>query len=574
MTKIRTRPKSGPVNRSIVLAAGFAALAWTSTPSRDSGAVQIFINGLGWIGAAAFTARGGRLLIKDYRLRRNLAISQMVSTDHGSARQSTKKERAARGMNDPQSGELLGLDDDSEPVWRPLGSPFSLIEAAPGTGKTVCMVMGSIMHRARLGYSLIIPDVKCELAVQLAPDLRKAGFEVWCINPAKRHIKIIGGIEINAYQAVIDALYGDPDARKDAVKVTADYAALHYPLSGEEKNPYFAHGSRRAILLSILSQAVIDPANCTPTAVYALLTDPAAFLERCRYIRDHLETLIKDDRVLRVLRLEARNMLHRAAKNEENFASFLEGASQRLIAFNPSGHLGDYGAGAIHNLTALRERQVIVFIVTPLSHMREFADFTSLLNHNLIAACKAKPDGRPVHLVGEEALNYQFQDLAADLETMRGLRLTADFYIQSFAGLERRMGRAVAAAIESYADVRIYAGINSLARSKHVSDMLSDATIRKQEVSHKEAADELGLSSREMARPLMKPDEVLAMDREHAWLFVRGMKPLRIRLITYAQVAPWSGWVGESPITGTRLHARPLVHVPYPNNGDRDAAKA
>jgi type IV secretory pathway TraG/TraD family ATPase VirD4 len=561
---VRPRVRSGPINRMLILTGGMGWLAWAIWPANGDLLLQLIA---AWC-AALYALAAGMLalsrLLKDYGLRRDLAIGQVLTIDYGTARQSTAKERAARGMSVSNHGELLGFDDNGRAVWRPMQGPFGLIEMPPGVGKTVNLVVGSILHRAKLGNSVVVPDVKTELAVMLAPALRAMGFEVWCVNPAGRHAELTGETVLNPYQPLIDAVYDEGDARKNAVKIASDYAALHYPSTRDEKNPYFVFGSRRAMVLGMLSNALIDPAGCTPTALYMLITDPEAFLARCEMIVSSLETATPDDPIVAMLKGEARNFLHRAEKNEENFAAFLEGAGQRLLAFNPAGHLGYYGRGAIHNLSSLRERQVILFIMTPLSHMREFSDFTSLLNHNIIGACKATPDGYPIHIVGEEALNYRFHDLVSDLETMRQFGVTADFYIQSFAGLERHYGKEAAAAIESYADIRIYAGLNSYARAKHVSDMLSETTIRKQEVSYGAAAKELSLSSREIGRPLMKPDEVLAMEKDSAWLFVRGLHPVRLRLVNYAQVSPWSDWVAASPITGTRLHGKPLLTVNYP----------
>ncbi|NKE48641.1 type IV secretory system conjugative DNA transfer family protein [Roseomonas frigidaquae] len=564
MRKVRPRVRSGPVNRSFIVAgACFAVAAWTA-PDPQSGGIQRFYHWLSITCGAVCTAQGLRLLARDYRTRRDLAISERLTDDHGSARQSSAAERAARGMRVFEHGELLGLDDKGRPVWRPAKAPFMLWESPPGGFRTVAGVMGSIMHRAQLGFSVMVPDIKEELAVMLARKLRGRGHEVWIISPSRHHTDLVGETAVNPYQPVLDALYGNDEERKDAVKLAAEFAGIHYPIKGDEKNPYFAHGSRRAILIVILSTAVIDPARCTPTAVYRLLADPAAFLKRCEEIDEAWQSPRGRDPVLEVLKTEARNMLHRAAKNEENFASFLEGASQRLLTFNPAGHLGDYGREAIHNLKAIRERQIIVFIMAPLSHMRDFADFISLVNHNIIAACKAVPAGHPVHIVGEEALNYRFHDLVSDLETMRQLGVTADFYIQSFVGLELRYGKEAAAAIEAYSDVRVYAGLNSLARAKHVSDQLSNATIRTQDYSYRTSVDQISLSSREIGRPLMKPDEVLAMPRDEAWVFVRGMHPVRVKLVHYGQVAPWRDWVDESPITGTKLYGAPIVHVDYP----------
>lgn len=562
---VRPRIQSGPINASILAAIVFAALAYRIWPGWSGDGVAVFFGGLFSLMSGAFAGRAVRLLVRDYRLRRDLAISARITRDHGSARQSTYGERRARGMTDFRSGELLGLDENGRPIYRPESAPFALIEMPPGVGKTISIVIGSILHRAMLGYSMIIPDVKNELSVMLVDAFARLGVEMWSANPSGRYRDRIGNTPLNPYQPLIDAIHGDPDERKDAVKMASDYAVIHHPLVNDEKNPYFAYGSQRVLRVGMLSEALLDPGNCTPTSLYSLITDPQAFLDRCNLIIN-LESGNPPDPVVTTLKLEAANLLHREEHNDENFASFLEGAGQKLISFSPAGHLADYGAGAIHNIAAMRERQIALFITTPLSHLREFADFISLTNHNLIAACKAKPGGRPIHIVGEEALNYRFHDLVADLETLRGLRVTADFYIQSFAGLERQYGREAAAAIESYSDIRIYAGLNSLARARHVSDMLAEETIRKQETSYQTSVEKIGLSSREMGRPLMKPDEVLSMPRDQGWLFVRGLRPTRLHLINYAEVAPWCDWVGESPIRGTRLRApRPRLSIRYPN---------
>ena len=155
---VKPRVQSGPVNRSLVLAGGFAAMAWLAWPNAGSDGLRDFYAGLGAVCAAACGARGGTLLVRDYRHRRDLAIAHTASTDHGSARQSTRDERIARGMGSHVHGEFYGLDDEGQPVFRPAGAPFALIEMPPGVGKTVCLVIGSILHRARLGFPVVAPD--------------------------------------------------------------------------------------------------------------------------------------------------------------------------------------------------------------------------------------------------------------------------------------------------------------------------------------------------------------------------------------------------------------------------------
>ncbi len=55
-----------------------------------------------------------------------------------------------------------------------------------------------------------------------------------------------------------------------------------------------------------------------------------------------------------------------------------------------------------------------------------------------------------------------------------------------------------------------------------------------------------------------------AMPKGQAWMFARNMRPIRLQMLSYAQVSPWRDWVGESPITGTRLHAPAKIAIDYP----------
>jgi len=566
---VPVKPHVGPVNRVMFGAVILAGVAFATLPEDGAGWETMPLPASAAFASLLLGASATLRMTKDYRLRKAIAASLVVSEEHGSAREATTGERGAAGMDVPT--ELLGLDAAGNPVWRPRRLPFSLIEAPPGVGKTVCYVMPWIISRAVGGYSLVITDPKRELYPMLAAGLRLRGFEVWAINPAGGMLGVEDEVILNAFEGVVQAVHASGDARKNAVRIATDYAEILYPLGSDEKNPYFAYGSRRVLVVVILSEALLNPAGCTPSSIYLLLTDPSALRKRLVLLARQLESIDPDDAIVAFLRGEARNLLDREKKNEENFGAFVEGASQRLLSFNPVGHLGGYGAGAFHQVRELRERQIAMFVMSPLTHTREFAPFVSLLNHNIMAACKAVPDGHKLHIIAEEALNYRFHELAGDMETLRQLGVSADFFIQSFAGLEKAYGREVARAIESYADVRLYAGMNSLERAKHISDTLSDATVRKQDFSYQTRATEVNVSTSEFARPLMKPNEVLAMTPGHAWVFVRGMHPMNLRMVHYGQVDWWRDVVAPSPISGTRLYEKPVLTLPPYRKGDADA---
>ncbi len=566
---VAVTPAAGPVNTAFTVGAIGAFATYGLWPDVTGDWQQYLLCGMTGTVAAVGAVKGLHLLVRDYRLRRNLARSLRVTNHHGSAREATPDEMAALSMDDPNSGNLLGLDERGQPVYMPAKTPFSLTEMAPGGGKTSCYVVSSVLHQPFLGKSLFVSDPKLELGPMLAPTLRDLGFEVWCVNPTRRHFEACGDIELNLYQSVLDAVYATDATREDAVTRSQDLAQLHLPEEGVKENLYFRQGSRRCISTAILALALIDPARCTPSDVFAVLNDPAAFLRLLVYVRKNLETVHAADPIVAFLKSEAANLLHRSKKNDENFASFLEGATQSLISFNQGGRLAGIGRTAVHNIADLRNRQIILFVMAPLSHSRGFGPFISILNYNLLAACKQHPAGRPVHIVGEEMLNYRFVDIESDLETMRGLHVSADFYIQSFAGLQRKYGREAAAAIDAYADVKIYAGLNAFDQAKRVSDMLSEATIRKQDYAYKSEVTDLNVTSGELGRRMMTPDEILAMPRDQAWLFVRGLRPTRLTMVHHGQVDPWRDRVGDNPVEGGRLRGDPVLRLTYPERTSR-----
>ncbi|BBK42785.1 conjugal transfer protein TraG [Allostella vacuolata] len=570
MTTVPVRTATGPINGNLAVAVTAAAITWWLWPAPDAPWQQAAMAGAAALCAAACLAKGLILLVRDYRLRRDLARAEAVTSDHGTAREATWDDIRARGMDMPASGNFLGLYQGQRPVFAPADAPFSLVEMPPGGGKTSRLVVASILHQVYLTRggrpkSVVIADPKLELGPMLAPGLRQQGFEVWCVNPTGRHLDRCGNVELNPLQSVLDAVYAEDETRMDAIKRTADVAALLIPdKRSDSKDVFFNGGSRRCIGFVTLTRALTEPARCTPADVFAILNDPPRLMKMLSWVARNLETAVPNDPIVAFLKTEAANLLHRAKHNPENFGAFLEMATQALLPFNQGGRLAGYGRTADQGIAELRERPIVAFLQTPLSHSRDFAMLTSLQAYNLVAACKDRPDGLPIHIVGEEALNYRFADLVSDLETMRGLGITADFYVQSYAGLVRKEGREAAEAIDSYAGVKVYGSLNSYARAKHVSDMLSEATIRKQDYSFRSVVTDLGVSSRELGRRLMTPDEVLAMPRGEAWVFVQGLRPMRLTLVHYGQVEPWRDWVLDNPIEGKRLRGDPLFRIHYP----------
>lgn len=519
-----------------------------------------------WIFAASSFAcgiGGLRSLAKDIKIRQTIRKGEEPGTDHGSAREATNEEIIARGCTDPNGGMFIGFKDDLA-VFASRDAPFAIVEGPPGTGKDINFSAGEILHYSLRGISVAAPDVKCELAPMLVEGLRDAGVETWCLNPTGKFYDLCGNVETGLYEPLVKAVHASGESRKDAIGIADQFTKLHLPDEDADKSKlYFIGGSRRVIKTVLLLKALIDPANCTPAATLELLNDVRAFVATLRTIISQLEP--EDDAIVADLKSEAKNLLHRHETNPENFGSFLEWATQSLTPYNQSGHLAAYGTKSTHDLGDLTKRPITVFPMTPLSHAGEFESFTSILNANLLSACKRNPRQQRVHLVCNEMLNYRFANIAGDLETMRGLGVTATFYIQSFSGLVRQYGAETAASVNDYCDVKIYAGINSYERAKYVSDMLCETTISSKDYSHRTSPDDVNISSKRHARRLMTPDEILAMPRNEAWVFIKGLRPFRVKMVHYGHVHPWKNMVGPNPLEGPPLQGATLLEINYPN---------
>ena len=562
--------KGAGLNMSLFLGGAFGLAASTYWPDAHSlWQHQV----LAWAlaaGSATSTARGVTLFAKDIAAQRAILKSEEPGTDHGSAREATEKEMEERGCFDPSSGSFLGFKF-GRAVFGPPDAPFAMFESPPGGGKDIFLNNGNVLHRSLLGQSVFASDVKIEIAPMLVQGLEDASIETWCVNPANKHPDICGNVVLGLYQALIDAVHSENGGQKDAVGIVQQFAALHLPDEmAEGGKKYFSAGAKRALSIPPLLNALVDPTRCNPTRSNELLNDPEAFIRVLKTILTKLESVGSDKEIVAHLQGEARNLLSRAETNPENFGSFLEWATQCLLPFSRAGHLADYGQHAERNIKALCERPITLFVMTPQSHMKEFEAFASILNANLLSAIKRQGRKQRIHLSLNEFLNYKFPDIASDLEIIRGFGVTADFFIQSYNGLVRKYGKETAASVSDYCDVKVFFGLNSYERAKHVSNMLSETTIAGRDYSYRpNDPSSLNATGKRHARPLMTADEILSMPRDQAWVFIKGLRPIKVHLAHYGVVDPWKKMVSDNPHEGPPLQGKTLLKINYANNGDR-----
>ena len=573
---IEVKSKPRPINANLLGSSIFGGSAWFAWQATGEVWQWGVVAGFCGLTSAALAKAGVTHIIEDYKVRLHIKQSRKVSEDHGDAKVESFEGRDARGMHKLLT-TIAGLVD-GVPIGPPEDNIFTGVLAPPGVGKTSRISLSEVIHQALLGKSQLIIDVKCDMGPMLIPALRRLGFDVMVINPARKHIKKCGATPINLYQPVLDAVYAKDEMRLDASKLANDHAHMHVPtkVSQDQGNTlFFTNGTKRAIATAILVLALTDPANCTPTGAFNLLNDSKLFIKTLKDFRDHFEALEEGDRLVGFVKSEANNLMIHAESDGENryIETFLEGATQALHPFNESGRLANFGSDAVRKISEMRSKQVIVFVMSPLSHKREFAPFNSMINQAVMTACKYVPDGHPIHIVGEEMLAYDYTDLTGDMETLREYRVSGTFYFQSLAGLEKKLGKEGVKAFLAYCDTFIAAGVSSPDESKLLSELLSEATIKKQNYSMSAIAAKVDVSSQELGKRLMTDSQIRRMGKSQAWMLCRGMNPILFDLLPdgWGSVDPWCDWIGPHPIHGTKLPRKPLFKIKYPNLVDMES---
>lgn len=490
-------------------------------------------------------------ILEDYKLRK--VLDDMMRTGSGahSARFASREEIREAGMLDGK-GRPLGWTDDGDILFEPhRHSPVhQKIIATNGAGKTTGGVVPAIMHLAMSPErrSLVIVDLKSELAGQCAMPLMRAGHEVWVVDPARE--TDLRKTELNILEPLVNAAANDSSDVSMLARFFAQTLEPEPP--GEQNNKYFRDGPRDLLRFGAEGLARFAPEDCTPSGVAAVLGDEELFermIEQSIACGGSLGTL-------------AKRLVEKRQENSNHFSDFKTTALQRLEIYEEGGRLYECGSNAFYRYEEIRERQVIVFLVSSLSQAKEMRTHFILQVSNFLHV--AKRTGHPIDFVLDEFTSAPVKSLVEDLTIIRQFGSRVLMIAQAESEIERQFSDKSAKTIDDLASVKQIMGVSRFDEAKRVSDALGKGPFATMSLSEGDGA--LKGSLRDEGRPLLTPDEVLALGRHRQIIFCDGMKPIIANKLYQNEIAPMCDLLDPNPLERAKLPSRPRVEITYGNN--------
>lgn len=483
--------------------------------------------------------------------RREAAFREQGSGLH-TARWASEKEMEAAGMFEP-IGRPLGMTMGGRAIFEPhrLRPVHGKIMAIAGSGKTTAGVVPAIMHYALSPDrpSVVAFDLKGgELASQCAPALQARGLNVVVIDDTRE--TELPPTAVNPFGILAAAAQrGDAEAatvaRKFALVLEPE------PREGDAKNKFFRDGPREIITFGLLALAHDAPEDCTPLGLWALISMPAAFdaaLEKI-YGVPAIDAL-------------AARILERREASPDHAADFLTTARQKLEIYEAGGLLDGAGQGATFRHEEIKDGGTVVFVVGSQANIDVLENHV-MLHLSAFSYAIKRAGGRTVHLIMEELSNTPATSLVSELTILRAYGGRALMIAQQESELIRRFGEQAARTIDGQSSVKQIFGVALYEDAVRLSKQLGTMTGVARSMSKKEGKLGLDENLSDPGRPLLSPEEILALPRDEQILLCLGMKPIRCRKLYQNEIGPWGGELAPNPMEGGALPFRPKIQISY-----------
>ena len=551
----------GAINRGCLAALVCGSLAWVLLSAQDP---MARVMGLGFVAFAGIALIGvARALWQEIGIRRRLHDFHREGSGLYTARWASEAEMAAAGMFDGV-GRPLGLTMSGRAICEPhhLRPVHGKVIATSGAGKTIGAVVTAIMHQALSPErpSMVIFDIKGELAGQCAGALWRAGIEVAVVDDTFL-LRWRPATRINPFGPIVRAAQNGLRELATLVRIAA--FTLEPEPENDARNKYFRDGPRDLLRFVIERLARRCPEDCTPSAACHVLGSDDL-------LDPELEEAAEEDTALGLL---ARRLIEKRSENPQHFADFRSTAMQRLEVYEEGGLLWEAGSSPNLAHEEIRERQIVVFLVAGLQHLRDIRPHYIL--HLAAFLHVAKRPGRRVEFIIDEFTNAPVAGLVEDLTIIRQFGSRVLLVAQAESEIERQFSDKAARTIDALTAIKQVMGVSTFDEAKRVSDALGRTHHVIASYSLSARQDELSSSLSDQGRPLLSPDEVLALPRHEQIIFCDGLKPIRARKLYQNEIAPICDMLDPNPLEAASLPPEPIVHITYgePTMSDRNVVE-
>lgn len=486
-------------------------------------------------------------------------IAETPSDKFGKAGFATEAQLEAAGLFNPNNGVPIGCFNT-----RPMFYAFThaLCVAPAGSGKSISIALPSKLHGYRVSEtaeqseaaSVVVTDIKGELAAMTARmSSEQHNHKVFYLNPDKQFG--FANSCFNPMQMVIDDMAYPPfnkHALADAQELV--HQLLPEPAEGD-KNKFFRNGSRNMILTAMLFLAAENPACCTLTELFRLVSST-------KRLKKLLEEAANSTALSGDIALLASGLLD---AEEDYFADFLTGALQVLMSFSPSSPLAHSVSKSDFTFEALKQEKTSVYIMARYDRRTAYAPWIGLVTKAAIKSLIRTEGNVPVHFLLDEATNIPLPGLANDLTALRGYGLRCQFICQAKSEISRVYGREATETFYSQTDLKQFFGVSSLAEAQELSAMLGQHTIKTHSLGSAATQHDSDLkdSISETSRLLMRPEEILRMPKTDQLILINGLPPIYAERLPYNLVKSWHSDLDDNPLEGGKLPSNPQINICY-----------
>ncbi|MEL6857411.1 MAG: type IV secretory system conjugative DNA transfer family protein [Pseudomonadota bacterium] len=522
-----------------LMASSFAALAWVTWPKQpDAYFAQGLLAGFMVMGAGIACSRFLGSLRLSYSRRKLKREALRSTTTLGKARFASLTELSLGKFHDLGNPLLLG-ERDGLPVTLPKGMSLAC-KSNPGGGKTSAIVINSLWHAANsTGSSIILPDIKPEMAYLLGPALEEAGFRVVYQNYAG--LPDFPHMDTNPFHIIL-VVADDPESQRELFPLAEALATALIPDAKDDKDKFWRLNERSLLIFAMVALAMFEPEHLAPGGLYLALLDPKRLEYLCFKSMQSPDVLNGD------LAAMASNLQSQMLENPDHFQSARTGASNNLSVFKPSSALGQMGMRNDFLAQDMRDETkppMIVIDLIPSDRMAAYSKANALVQTSRMQSLRKHREGRPVLYLADEATSLPLPGIVNDIELLRSFKITVALFFQSLGSLRRVYGKDQADSVLSSC-AELYFNVSTLETAEQISRRIGDITTKTNSYSF----DEHGKGSQsygEQSKRLMPPEEILALPKNKAILLCAGIRPILFNKAPWYEVEPLKSIAADNP---------------------------
>lgn len=435
------------------------------------------------------------------------------SAKWGNARELNKQYADPNGKNVILTKHVsIGLDG-----YKHQRNLNTLVVGGSGSGKTRFFCKPGIMS---VNCSYLIVDPKGEMLRSTGYLLKEEGYD----------IKVFDLIHPNQSDGYNPFTYIRDEP--DVLKLMDNLVKNTTPPKGASNDPFWEKAEialDSALMLYLLYEAPVEEQNFE---MLMFMLECARVMEEDEQYQSPLDLLFQT--------LEERDPSHIAVREYKVYKqaagktakSILVTASVRLAAFIFPQYAAMMQTDEM-DFASMGERKRAIFCVIPVNDGSMNYLVSMLLTQcfqQLYLRADERYNGRlpmPVRVIQDEWANVAQPDSYPKvLATCRSYNIGINIIVQNIQSI-KALFKDDWEGLLGNADTLLYLGGNEQSTHKYISEMLGKETLDVRHTSTTKGRNgSTSVSRQQLARDLMTPDEVRAMDNRYALLFIRGERPV------------------------------------------------